>query len=409
MKNEMPHHKALCVLNFSGSYGGAEKRYATLFNQLMEQKLNYYLIINRRLYSLLANNAVLVPHKRIIIFNDKKKSATPHSTKKIKFSDGEKKSRLRLFLGRWKYFLSTLFLWVRFSMFFIHQLQSYQFVKIYGVWQGGIWSWMHCKLFHIPLVYSVNASGTLNMDKRLTNFFNSQFYVLKYADALDFLSPSLEKTYRKALGTKIKGKTLITPNSFIDYTQYYPIYPKEPWVVFLGRLEPLKNPILFLKAVEHLLKDETFQKVTFFIMGTGNLKDKMLDSINTQNHKNIVFTGMHPHPWEVLRQSSVFVSLQTSENYPSQSLIEAMACENGVVVTDVGDTQQLVSKNEGILVNQNHPEIANAIGKLLTNPELREKLGKNARQKVLQTQTLESFVKWFDQIMNSPSKQNETI
>jgi glycosyltransferase involved in cell wall biosynthesis len=398
------NNKALCVLNFSGRYGGAEKRYVTLFNRLVENHLDYYLIINTKLYRLFLSSSVIKPHERIILFNDggdgipvNKKGTfginCKHKTKE--------NSVLRLFLGHWKYFLKTAFLWLRLSFFFICRVRQYQIKRLYTVWQGGIWTWMWCRFLKIRLVYSVNASGNLMLDKNIYRIFDSQYHVLQNADMLDFLSPSLVQDYTKALGLKkIRGKQVVTPNSFIDYTNYYPEEPKKEWVIFSGRLESVKNPMLFLEAVNKLSKSYQNPYVKFLVMGTGSLLGRMQKYIHEHNLENVEFTGLYSCPWEIIRKSSVFASLQAEENYPSQSLIEAMACENGIVATDVGNTRLLVTEEEGILVEPNPEPVAQAFLELLSNTELREKLGRNARQKVMKTQIIERFVEWFDAMMS---------
>ncbi len=203
------------------------------------------------------------------------------------------------------------------------------------------------------------------------------------------------------MGNKLKGNILKTPNSFVDYTHYYPVYPKKRRVVFLGRLEPLKHPMLFMEAVKLLLKNRKYEDVEFYVVGTGSEISRLKQYAHDQDMRNVVFYGLYSRPWEILRQASVFVSLQTSENYPSQSLIEAMACETGVVVTDVGDTRQLVTEQEGILVSHDNVEVAGAIARLLDNPGLRKSLGENARLKVINNHTLGKFVEWFEGIMEA--------
>lgn len=397
-------NKALCVLNFSGRYGGAEKRYATLFNRLMSDGLDYYLIMNTRLYRLFINSSILQPHERIILFDDGG-DGQPAVVKKrfsgSKTNDFSEGTRQFHFLGKWKYFLKTFVLWLRFSFFFIRQARQLNIKRIYAVWQGGIWTWMWCKWMGVSMVYSVNASDKLMLYRDITKFFDSQYWVLQYAQILDFLSPSLVAGYQDSMGAKMKGEVRVTPGSFVDYTNYFAAAEKKPWVVFSGRLEHIKNPFLFLEAANVLIKDEKFKGVTFYVMGTGSKYNRLQQYVNDQGFDNVVFTGMHSRPWQILQQSSVFVSLQANENYPSQSLIEAMACENGVVVTDVGDTRKLVTKDEGILVRADYQQVAKAIRSFLENKSLREQLGKAAREKVTTGHTLERFVEWFDGIMSS--------
>ncbi|MFO8001326.1 MAG: glycosyltransferase family 4 protein [Marinilabilia sp.] len=401
MKKTGKTTKAICLLNFSGRYGGAEKRYAALYDYLSRGGSKYFLIINRRLYTLFLANGLLQPAENIVVFNDGGTTNAPEKSRSQKMSDVVSKnhSSFRRFLGRWKYFLKTLVLWLRFSMFFLMQVRRKHINKIYGVWHGGIWIWMWCRWLGIELVYSVNASEKLMLYREMTSFFDTQYHVLQRADRLDFLSPSLAEVYHREMGRRMRGEVLVTPNSFVDYSKYYPVYPKEPHVVFLGRMEPLKNPGLFLEAVEILQRDASSGDTRYYMMGAGRLLPFLQEESKNRGLQNLVFTGLHPRPAQILRSASVFVSLQSSENYPSQALLEAMACECGVVATDVGDTRRLLSEKEGILVSAGAHEIARAIRKFLDQPFLREKLGRNAREKVLEEHTVERFAGWFTDVM----------
>ncbi|PWE00334.1 glycosyltransferase [Marinilabilia rubra] len=399
-------NKALCVLNFSGRYGGAEKRYLTLFRSLMNSDKDYYLIVNTKLYRLFLNNGILQPHDRIILFSDGGDGIPKEKKggKELPTRNRDRCRSIKQFLGGWKYFLKTLVLWLRFSWFFIRQIRRNRISRIYGVWQGGIWTWMLCRLLNVELFYSVNATGKLLVKKTIRKFFDSQYYVLRHAQLLDFLSPSLPDEYFQALGEKhFRGQLVVTPNSFIDYTRYYSAPQKQPWVVFLGRLEPVKNPMLFLKAVKIFQDKYPKVQARFFVMGTGAMLSEMQQYVEKYQLRDVEFTGLHQRPWDVLQKSSVFASLQKGENYPSQSLIEAMACENGIVATDVGNTRRLVTEKDGFLITETPEIIADVFYTLLSKPTIRKEFGTNARKKVMAEHTLERFVEWFDALMERPN------
>jgi glycosyltransferase involved in cell wall biosynthesis len=72
-----------------------------------------------------------------------------------------------------------------------------------------------------------------------------------------------------------------------------------------------------------------------------------------------------------------------------------MACENAIIASDVGETRLLVTENEGILVQLDAESIAEAINKLFSANGLIEKLGTNARRKVMQEQSVEKFAPYF--------------
>lgn len=82
----------------------------------------------------------------------------------------------------------------------------------------------------------------------------------------------------------------------------------------------------------------------------------------------------------ILSHSLVFVSLQDKENYPTQSLMEVMACGNAIVATDVGYTYKIVDDCTGLRIRRgNRGELNKSIGLLLDNPSRYKRFGKNAR------------------------------
>ena len=87
----------------------------------------------------------------------------------------------------------------------------------------------------------------------------------------------------------------------------------------------------------------------------------------------------------------MFLSLQNEENYPSQSLIEAMACKNAIVATDVGLTHKLIDKNCGILVAKNTIEVGEAILSLFSNNNDLKRKGECSRRKVIKTHTPQNY------------------
>jgi glycosyltransferase involved in cell wall biosynthesis len=88
-------------------------------------------------------------------------------------------------------------------------------------------------------------------------------------------------------------------------------------------------------------------------------------------------------------------------------LLEAMAMEIPVVSTDISGISELVKNEEnGFLVpEKNPPALAQALEKLLAQPELREQFGKAGRQRVLQQFSLERNVgeirQLFDRLFKS--------
>lgn len=266
---------------------------------------------------------------------------------------------------------------------------------------GGMWSWPILKMGKCRLIYSYNDSSLWSLDRKIIKFFDSEYWVLKKADCIDFLSQGIISRLENKIGPIEPERISVTPNSFISYDKFYPEYPKENFVTFLARLYSVKNPILYLKAIRIFNQKYKRNNIKFYLIGEG--MEKEIDEFIKENGlNNVEFIKKHFQPWKFLRRSKIFVSIQQDENYPSQSLLEAMACENAIVASDVGETRKLVSENEGILVPLNAEKIADAILELFSDPDSIERLGKNARKKAIENHTIEKYSEYFFNITSSP-------
>ena len=184
------------------------------------------------------------------------------------------------------------------------------------------------------------------------------------------------------------GKIRVAPGPFTDFSRCHPSDEKHPWVVFLGRFVSIKNPLLLVDAIPAVL--EKLPETHFYFLGSGDLQDEMERLIQASGVSEYVTIRFEPEPAQILNESSLFVSLQSEENYPSQSLLEAMACANAIVATDVGETWRLVDEKNGIRVPSTAEAIAQAIIQLFHNPGLRQ-LGDASRQRVIESYSAERY------------------
>ncbi len=390
--------KAICVINTSGNYGGAEKRIVSLFSHVNRERDDFRLIINRSLYDTMVEKEVLTTLNRVLILSIPfdKKSYSKSESKKSGSTKSSSKS-IRKLLGRYKYFLKTVLQWISFSVQLISVLKKNNITVLYTIWQGGIWGRMWYKRLGVKTVYGANSNLVWHLEKNLTKRFDSQYRILRDATHVDFLSSGLVDELRDLMPTvDFSKRHSISPCSFICYKEYYPDYPKEDSVVFMGRLVALKNPILFLEAVKTFNEMYKYpSKIEFIVLGRGPFEAKMRAFIQKQNLSNVFMKGKVSHPERYLRKSKVFITIQQTENYPSQALMEAMACENAVIASDVGETRKLVIDNSGVLVKLNANEIAKALVKLLSDDKARIAVGQNARKRVMEKHSIEIFTNYF--------------
>lgn len=218
-------------------------------------------------------------------------------------------------------------------------------------------------------------------------------YLVQRATLVDVLYPRfLQSTWADKCGERIR----ISPCSFTDYDLFRPAPCKENIILYAGRLMPAKNPLLLLASVEQLLleDEQCLSDWRVEIMGDGPLRTSVQEIASSQSFKGKVTVGSSPSLVEAMRGASVFVSLQARENYPSQSLLEAMACEAAVIATNVGDTGLLVTDDTGVMIPPTKGALAEAIRRLVGNSDLRRALGTKARQRVVSEHTIERFTQY---------------
>lgn len=403
MQFNTSRNKLIVLLIFSGSYkGGAQRRYLALFNYLQQiNKNDYFLLLNETLYSACFRDHILTDNKNVICvpvkYGEKLHPKTRNTLLKTNATTSAvptQRSKLYNFLGSLSSFIKQFRGWISYSLQLIKIVKKYNISIIYGVFSGGMWSWQVARLLHIKFIYSYMDASASMIESNISKFLSSEFYPLKFAHKIDFLSEGVRnKLYEKGIIVN-DDRALISTNSFILYDNFYPKYPKKNRIMYSARLTHFKNPYLLLESIS-LLKKKDFSDFEMFFLGEGVLLKELINKKEELKLDNVFFEGGVVDTAKYLRESKIFISIQCDNNYPSQSLLEAMACENAIIASDVGETRLLVTEKEGILVNLNAEEIAEAIQNLFTTPGLIERLGKNARKKVLKEHTIEKFAEYF--------------
>lgn len=112
----------------------------------------------------------------------------------------------------------------------------------------------------------------------------------------------------------------------------------------------------------------------------------------------IVFEGekKHDDALNMLSQASIFTLPSYTEGFPN-AVLEAMAFEKPIIATDVGAIPDMLQGCGMVIQKENVDALENALVKLLEDEELRESLGKAAKQKIEQEYSLERvFNKYMD-------------
>jgi glycosyltransferase involved in cell wall biosynthesis len=150
-------------------------------------------------------------------------------------------------------------------------------------------------------------------------------------------------------------------------------------VGIVGRIFPIKNHRLFLNAAAQVAAREPAAR--FVIVGDGVLRPEMERHARALAIADrVIFTGWRRDLPRIYADLDVLVVSSDNEGTPV-SAIEAMASGCPVVATHVGGLPDLIAEGEtGHLVPPRDPEaLADAILRLLQNPDAAARMGQTAR------------------------------
>lgn len=407
-------HKTAFVLFNQGAFGGAVKRYALLFSYLNRKYSGYFhLIVNSDLFNQIisvfpdfdTDNILVIQDKNVNNINRLERSFS--GTREALFVNDHIKNpedENIKFLRKLYRFLKNYFRQKR-IFYNIENYRKQKNIKVFiGIYAGilPLVFYMNDRRKRASVVFSDMDSWFSEIHSDMKKMWYRRYYSFNYAlenaDIVDFLSPYIMHGVKQRNVNLIEERVRIAPCSFADYNRCYVGDKSDFQVAFVARMEPDKNPFLFLKAA--LLLSSKYEEMRFVMLGDGTLVNDVRDYINKNNLKQSVKFFFSYNPPEILSKTSVFVTLQSGTNYPSQSVLEAMACGNAIVSSNTGDSSLFIKPEFGILINLSKEELVSAIEKLYRDRELRSKMGSEARRYVLQSHTIEEYSKYMIELIN---------
>ncbi len=226
-----------------------------------------------------------------------------------------------------------------------------------------------------PLSFSV-VDSRLGFDSRIVGTS------VRRARAVDCLSDTIGEYVRgQCRNSSDALKIRVAPCSFTDISGVRLREERDIDVVMMARFSPEKGYGLFLESLPKLPQNLEIHLCGFGPQPPETPRAKVYESSD---------------PFEVLSRAKIFLSLQHTENYPSQALLEAMASGCAVIATDVGETRKLLDESCALLIPPNSDRLADAINRLVNESLLRKRLGLTARERVLREHTLERFATYFE-------------
>ncbi len=176
----------------------------------------------------------------------------------------------------------------------------------------------------------------------------------------------------------------------------------------IARLNPIKNHKLLLRAFAHALRSN--KNLILLVVGDGELRnDLVAQASNLDISSKVLFLGNCDNIPELLSIIDIFVLCSLSEGLPL-TLLEAMAAQKAIIITDSADSAGLIEdgKNGIVVPSDSEEELTAAIVNLSRSSYgCRQKLGEASYKKVVAQFSAKRMVGRYEEIylelMKSPT------
>jgi len=231
----------------------------------------------------------------------------------------------------------------------------------------------------VPVVSTFHGFVDLSYEDRLMPL--KRRIINLGSEKIVFVSDRLREYYIRNFGfSPFKS---ITIHNGVDTSVFHPkrddsirkeigLDPKNILIGAVGNIRPAKGYDIFLRAARLIHEKQPECRFVIAGQGSGALYDSLLILRKELELERVFFfLGHREDAAQVYNNLDIFVLSSVSEGF-SISTIEAMACGIPVVVTRSGGPDEIVQDyKNGIIVNFNEVDIANAVISMVENIEVK--------------------------------------
>lgn len=170
-----------------------------------------------------------------------------------------------------------------------------------------------------------------------------------------------------------------------SFREKYQIKDDEIAIGIIGRLVPIKNHQLFIKAIKEV-QSKTSKKIRAFIIGDGEEKEQLIELLKRidldyaewlkdEVPATVILTSWIKEVDWANAGLDIITLTSLNEGTPV-SLIEAQASNKPIVTTNVGGVENIVLKDETAFITEsnNLDQFVNAVLRLVENDKLRSEM-----------------------------------
>ena len=159
---------------------------------------------------------------------------------------------------------------------------------------------------------------------------------------------------------------------------------------FIGRFEPIKQPLHFLEVAREIL--HTDGKFLFRMIGEGSLSGLIEKNVRCEN-LDISISPFVPDIYSVLSEIDILIMTSLNEGTPL-IIMEAAYCGVPTISYDVGSVDRVIQHGKtGLICGTSTAEISESIKTMTASEETYEEFSSNARRFAETSFSLERYSK----------------
>ncbi|MBW1710880.1 MAG: glycosyltransferase family 4 protein, partial [Deltaproteobacteria bacterium] len=272
---------------------------------------------------------------------------------------------------------------------------------------SGALAWFLSPFHHKPVVTVLRGSDAVIKEGELASKSFQLLAAIRGSKAVVCVGEDLGKAVKTITGSPEKVRHI--PNGI--HEQFFQVPPPAPEdvinIIFAGSLVPDKDVDILLKAVDRL----KHLSLRLLIAGQGPSDQELRNLAKSLKIEHLVtFQGQispGSHMAEMMSRAHFLVLPSHHEGRPNV-VLEAMAAGRPVIGTDIEGIRELVKHTEtGLLFPKGDIKVlSEAIERLVENPELLIRMGRSARQWVLDQgfswdYTASKYIELFKRVIES--------
>lgn len=282
-----------------------------------------------------------------------------------------------------------------------------------GVWRD---SCLGAAMAGVPLIFHTEHGRVFLEDNARARWTHR--FLTMFRDRLVAVSDELKSFLIDHVG--LPGSKIVTIHNGIDDQVFKPglgdaglrseigMEDNDVLIMAVGRINPIKDYETMIRAISEVRHsivggDRSFKLAvvgpeTVDHLSGGGLLEKLValrDELGVGTE--VRFIGKRTNIPALLCEADIFMQTSITEGL-SMSIMEAMACGKGVVVTDVGGNRELVVDGiTGFLAPMgDYRELAGGLVKLIIDERVRQEMGVAGRRRIMEGFTLDHMARKYE-------------